>query len=423
MGDGGQVGTVPLELASARRSSSIAVTFSRSSVSGLTPQSRRCDGHLEGGTSLPWGFKTIVYPVKDLGGGQGPVLRELLGVAPEHGCPLLRGFRRRLGDGATQHVGLDPQRPRQGPHRPGRLLARPGRRAAPAARRVGLRLHRAGLRLPRVALGRPRAAFGRLALLVGDELLAFAIGGGGDGVRVSGVGGFGQPWIITSKNIRHTPPAAAASRFAPLVSALFRHCALRNIGRRHDYRSAIADDEPWSVVVVLTDEFKALHPGLPGHVEAALPCRGIRAGIVNRDLVSDRVEVGAREPFDHVQLVGRRHSQVVDPHALVESDGVDHQRVALPVPDRMSAIARRQVWRVSPAIHEDRPEAVRATGFENVEALVLPIVDQLRAVRRRDLPRASRRLAPHIGLVPDLDAIGKQRPGPRLKRNLAELRL
>ena len=55
-----------------------------------------------------------------------------------------------------------------------------------------------------------------------------------------------------------------------------------------------------------------------------------------------------------------------------------------------------------------------------IHAAVHVILDELRAIRCPDLPRATGRLAPHIRLVADLNPIGKQRPGPRLKRNLAE---
>ena len=78
---------------------------------------------------------------------------------------------------------------------------------------------------------------------------------------------------------------------------------------------------------------------------------------------------------------------------------------------------------MGPAIHVNRSEAVGATRFENVETLVLPIIQQLRAIGRRDLPHGARRFASDIRFVPDLDAVGKQRPGPGLKRNLTEFRL
>ena len=124
-----------------------------------------------------------------------------------------------------------------------------------------------------------------------------------------------------------------------------------------------------------------------------------------------------------VQLLGRRHAEVVDPHAFVEADRIDDQRVAFPAADRVSAVGRRQVGRMWPAVVENRPEAVGAAGLEDEQALVLTIVDELRAIGGGDLTRAARGFAAHVRFVADLDAVGEQRPGPGLKRNLTELRL
>src|SRR6185503_4099188 len=105
-------------------------------------------------------------------------------------------------------------------------------------------------------------------------------------------------------------------------------------------------------------------------------------------LVVDRVEIGSGEPFDRMQLLGRGQSEIVDPDAFVVADRIDDERVAFPMPDRVSTIARRKVRRVRPPVCVNRSEAMCSTGFENVEALMLSIIDELCAIGCRDLPRA-----------------------------------
>src|SRR6516225_9156650 len=91
------------------------------------------------------------------------------------------------------------------------------------------------------------------------------------------------------------------------------------------------------------------------------------------------------------------------------------------MPDRMSTVARRRIRRMSPAIHKNGPEAVRSAGFEDVEPFVFAIVYQLRTVSRRYFASSGGRFAAYIRFIPNLNAIGKHRPCPRLKRHLAQL--
>ena len=45
----------------------------------------------------------------------------------------------------------------------------------------------------------------------------------------------------------------------------------------------------------------------------------------------ERVEIGTREPFDRVQLRGVRVSVEIEPEPVVVANGVDYQRIALPL--------------------------------------------------------------------------------------------
>src|SRR5206468_10070083 len=61
------------------------------------------------------------------------------------------------------------------------------------------------------------------------------------------------------------------------------------------------------------------------------PWLGPHPRIFHRELVENRVFIGARDAFNHVQVLGsRERSQVC------EIGGVHHQRVTLPVADRVA---------------------------------------------------------------------------------------
>src|SRR5690606_9811030 len=55
------------------------------------------------------------------------------------------------------------------------------------------------------------------------------------------------------------------------------------------------------------------------------------------------------------QRLGVRIALPVNPEPLVEADGVDHQRVAFPVPDRVAEVARVEELRrrMRPPVHVD----------------------------------------------------------------------
>ena len=105
-------------------------------------------------------------------------------------------------------------------------------------------------------------------------------------------------------------------------------------------KGPISDDKLRSLIIVLADELKTLS-GCEPQVETAFPWRCVRAGIVHHNFVFDRAEISAGESFDHVQLLGRGHSEIVDPDTLVETNRVHNQCVTVPMPDRMPAVTRR----------------------------------------------------------------------------------
>src|SRR5262249_13520772 len=89
----------------------------------------------------------------------------------------------------------------------------------------------------------------------------------------------------------------------------------------------------------------------------------------------------------------------------------------------MSAIAWHEIRGMIAAVHENRAEAVSAAGFKDVEALRFAIIEELCAIGGRHLARAGRWFTANIRLVSNLNAIIEECSCPRLKWNLAELRL
>ena len=69
------------------------------------------------------------------------------------------------------------------------------------------------------------------------------------------------------------------------------------------------------------------------------------------------------------------------------------------------------------AVHVDRAIGVRTADVEDEDALQFGEFDDLDAVRRQELPDATRRLAPRVRFELILEAVGVDRLGPRLERN------
>src|SRR5205823_302882 len=56
-------------------------------------------------------------------------------------------------------------------------------------------------------------------------------------------------------------------------------------------------------IVVLAHILEQLCAGTPFQNEAARPHRGVGAGIINRDFILKRIEIGPRKALDEMQLV------------------------------------------------------------------------------------------------------------------------
>ena len=124
------------------------------------------------------------------------------------------------------------------------------------------------------------------------------------------------------------------------------------------HRLLVAHHERRGVVGLLADVLEQLGPRFPAQVEIALPRRGIGAGIVDRHFVLDRVRIGAREAFQCPESFRVRVSAPVDPEALVETCGVDDQRIAFPPADGVAVETGLEILRMRPAVRVDSPIGV-----------------------------------------------------------------
>src|SRR5215831_15181832 len=62
--------------------------------------------------------------------------------------------------------------------------------------------------------------------------------------------------------------------------------------------------------------------------------------------------------FGHVELCGVRMAGEIEPEQFVEPHGVDHQGVAVPMPDRFAVPGGIGIFGMLPAVHEYLPVAV-----------------------------------------------------------------
>src|SRR5262249_33536924 len=85
----------------------------------------------------------------------------------------------------------------------------------------------------------------------------------------------------------------------------------------------------WSIV--LAEVFRHVLAGHPAQRPPRGPLARVGARILDCDIVTQRVEIRARQPLDEVKLAGVRQAAVAEPEPLVEVLRVEHERVGLPL--------------------------------------------------------------------------------------------
>src|SRR5215467_2298785 len=87
------------------------------------------------------------------------------------------------------------------------------------------------------------------------------------------------------------------------------------------------------LVVLIADVLEELGVRLIGQRLRDAPRLRVRLRVVDRHLDVHVAEILADEALGHAQLVGVGLAGVVEPSFVVETDGLDDQRVAIPVSD------------------------------------------------------------------------------------------
>src|SRR5258706_14715281 len=91
-----------------------------------------------------------------------------------------------------------------------------------------------------------------------------------------------------------------------------------------------------------------------------MPAPGLRVslGIFDRGVDRHRVMVYAPHAFHNVQFLAVWMAVVIEPGFIVESDGVNDERISLPLSDRIAHPCGRQILGMLPAVREDLADEV-----------------------------------------------------------------
>src|SRR5678815_4399524 len=99
--------------------------------------------------------------------------------------------------------------------------------------------------------------------------------------------------------------------------------------------------------------------------------------------------------------VGMRNAIAIHPGPFVVADGIDDERVAVPLPYGVSVEAGRDLicWRMRPAIHVDGAKRMGSSDIEDENALEFRHIENLNSVGRHKLTRSRRRFATRVRFI------------------------
>src|SRR6266404_3690858 len=122
-------------------------------------------------------------------------------------------------------------------------------------------------------------------------------------------------------------------------------------------RASRPQNMPHIGVIFLTDVFQDF--ALRHELCVELQCEGFRIStrIVDCDFVHQCPKIFTSVTFDGVKLLSMRMAAKIEPELVVKPYGIDHQRVALPVPDGVPVPGWVGILRVLAPIHENLPVA------------------------------------------------------------------
>ena len=94
---------------------------------------------------------------------------------------------------------------------------------------------------------------------------------------------------------------------------------------------------------------------------------GIRARVLDRDFLQQRAEILARVAFDRMKLLRVRMTDEIEPKQGIESHRVDYQRVALPMPHRMTVPGWIGIFGMSATVHKNLAIAVNVAFKKEID--------------------------------------------------------
>src|SRR5205823_5893801 len=93
------------------------------------------------------------------------------------------------------------------------------------------------------------------------------------------------------------------------------------------------------------------------------------------------------------KLVRVRRPLPLHPESFIEANGIDNERVAFPVTDRVPVVTGNQILRMRTSIHIDDAERLRAILIEHVDRFGFGNIHKFETTGRDELPWTARRLA------------------------------
>src|SRR5689334_20979950 len=122
-----------------------------------------------------------------------------------------------------------------------------------------------------------------------------------------------------------------------------------------------------------------------------------------------------------------RNPKAGHPEFFIEAHSVDHQRVALPVADRMSQETRIELvgWRMGTAIRVHDAPYVRSSSRQDQYAFGFGDFINQQTIRRMKLSRAARRETPRMRIALALfdTPYLVQSPRPWHERNVVDIKI
>src|SRR5207249_3565125 len=207
-------------------------------------------------------------------------------------------------------------------------------------------------------------------------------------------------------------PESKASNTVELASALL----LKDSFLEVPVTRILADDVQEVLVVLVADVLHQLLTVLIGRVAVHRKRLCIRSRILDGRFILQMIEISTPVALDDVQPLRVRVASEIEPESVVESNGIDNQRIAFPPANRVAVPGGIGVFGMLPTVEEDLAIAVDVALEQ--EEHVHPGLEN--APRVRSLPRNAGRKALSLGIIFG-HALACKLFGPGLERKFLTL--